>query len=112
MLSRCFRQASKTERRDREAKLKLYSRRGAHEYWIIEARMRSLEVHRRDQAQLKLVNTLFETDFPDYTPARRLLTNSRHLVRGNPSGYVSAIDLPPKEPSVEFRKCGLPRPSQ
>jgi Uma2 family endonuclease len=50
------------ERRDREAKLKLYSRRGAHEYWIIDWRMRSVEVYRRDQAQLMLVSTLYETD--------------------------------------------------
>jgi len=50
------------ERRDRKAKLKLYSVRGVSEYWIIDWRTRQLEVYRRDQAQLQLVATLFEAD--------------------------------------------------
>ena len=50
------------ERRDREAKLKLYSRRGVHEYWIIDWRARQVEIHRREQAQLKLIATLYEAD--------------------------------------------------
>jgi Uma2 family endonuclease len=53
------------ERRDRKAKLKLYSMRGVSEYWIIDWRTRQLEVYRRDQAQLKLVATLFEADTLD-----------------------------------------------
>ena len=51
-----------TERRDREAKLKLYSRRGVQEYWIADWRTRQVEVYRRDQQALQLVATLFETD--------------------------------------------------
>jgi len=33
--------------RDREAKLKLYSRRGVDEYWILDGPARSVEVYRR-----------------------------------------------------------------
>lgn len=53
---------SANERRDREAKLKLYSRRGVSEYWIINWQMRQIEIYRRESAQLKSVATLFETD--------------------------------------------------
>jgi len=50
------------ERRDREVKLKLYSRRGVSEYWILDWRTTQVEVFRREDAQLKLVATLYETD--------------------------------------------------
>ena len=50
------------ERRDREAKLRLYSRRGSLEYWIVDWRTRSVEVYRRDQTELRLVGTLYESD--------------------------------------------------
>jgi Uma2 family endonuclease len=50
------------ERRDREAKLKLYSRRGVSEYWIASWQTRTVDVYRRDEAELKLVGTLGETD--------------------------------------------------
>lgn len=53
---------SVNERRDREAKLQLYSRRGVSEYWIVDWRLRSIDVYRRDQAQLHYVATLFESD--------------------------------------------------
>lgn len=53
---------SKQEHRDREAKLKLYSRRGVHEYWIVDWRSRQLEVYRREQIELRLVGTFFEND--------------------------------------------------
>ena len=43
---------SENERRDREVKLKLYSRRGADEYWIINWRERRLEVYRHDEGIL------------------------------------------------------------
>lgn len=50
------------ERRDRDAKLKLYSRRGVREYWIIDWRTRQIEMYRREEAGLTLVATLFEVD--------------------------------------------------
>lgn len=50
------------ERRDREAKLKLYSQHGVQEYWIVDWRRRQIEVFRREQAALRLVETLFEQD--------------------------------------------------
>src|SRR5207249_12237815 len=50
------------EKRDREAKLKLYSRRGVDEYWIVDWLMRSVEVCRRQNAALHLVDTLRDTD--------------------------------------------------
>jgi Uma2 family endonuclease len=49
-------------RRDREAKLKLYSRRGVLEYWIVNWQERYMEVYRRENAALKLQNTLYESD--------------------------------------------------
>ena len=50
------------EHRDREAKLKLYSRRGVREYWIFSWQRREIEVYRRAQLQLQLVATLTESD--------------------------------------------------
>ncbi len=50
------------EKRDREAKLKLYSRRGANEYWIVDWRRRRLEIFRREDARLVLSATLSEFD--------------------------------------------------
>jgi Uma2 family endonuclease len=50
------------QRRDREAKLKLYSTRGVREYWIVDWRMRQVEVYRREQAALRLVATLQAED--------------------------------------------------
>ncbi|MBF2022630.1 MAG: Uma2 family endonuclease [Hydrococcus sp. C42_A2020_068] len=55
-------QSQQDQRRDREAKLKLYSSRGVQEYWIADWRSRKLEVYRRESAQLKLVATLFSND--------------------------------------------------
>jgi Uma2 family endonuclease len=50
------------EQRDRQAKLKLYSRRGVQEYWIVNWMQRLVEVHRREQGALRLVATLYEQD--------------------------------------------------
>jgi len=50
------------ERRDREFKLWLYSRRGVLEYWIISWIEQRLELYRRDEAMLKLHSTLYKTD--------------------------------------------------
>ncbi len=48
--------------RDRETKLKLYSRRGVLEYWIVNWQERYIEVYRREDAMLKHTQTLYETD--------------------------------------------------
>lgn len=53
---------NENERRDRELKLKLYSERGVQEYWIIDWQRQQVEVYRREQALLQLVNTLFPAD--------------------------------------------------
>ena len=50
------------EKRDRDAKLKLYSRRGVHEYWIIDWRLRQVELFRREDARLVSAATLIESD--------------------------------------------------
>lgn len=50
------------ERRDREAKLKLYSSQGVQEYWIANWRLQTVEVYRRENALLRLVTTLLGTD--------------------------------------------------
>jgi Uma2 family endonuclease len=53
---------AKNVRRDREAKLDLYSRWGVREYWIVDWPTCSIEVYRRQEAQLKLVETLYADD--------------------------------------------------
>lgn len=50
------------ERRDREAKLKLYSVRGVLEYWIVNFKEQTVEVYRRENAVLTLVATLYRQD--------------------------------------------------
>jgi Uma2 family endonuclease len=51
------------ERRDREVKLKLYARRGAREYWIVDYQRQAVEVYRRTPtATLELVATLGAAD--------------------------------------------------
>ena len=50
------------EHRDREIKLKLYSRHGVSEYWIVSWRERRIEVYRRMETVLTLVSTLYEND--------------------------------------------------
>jgi Uma2 family endonuclease len=50
------------QRRDREAKLLLYSRCGVIEYWIVNWMQRSIDVYRLDQAQLHYIATLYEGD--------------------------------------------------
>lgn len=59
------------ERRDKVAKLKLYSTRGVHEYWIVDWQKQQIEVYRREQANLKLVTTFYKND----TLTSPLLTN-------------------------------------
>jgi Uma2 family endonuclease len=48
--------------RDRQTKLKLYSRRGVEEYWIVDWQQRSMEIYRRENEQLALIVTLRHSD--------------------------------------------------
>lgn len=50
------------QQRDRQAKLKLYSRRGVQEYWIVDWQQQSVEVYRRSGFRLKLIATLLRND--------------------------------------------------
>lgn len=50
------------QRRDREIKLGLYSRRGVREYWMVDWDRRQVIVYRREQAELRLAATLEEAD--------------------------------------------------
>lgn len=50
------------EQRDRDVKLKLYSRRGVQEYWILDWQRRQVEVYRREASVLRLVATLHAPD--------------------------------------------------
>lgn len=50
------------ERRDREAKLNLYSRRGVEEYWIVDWRRKQVDLYHRSENALHLLRTLHETD--------------------------------------------------
>ena len=50
------------EDRDRLAKLKLYSRRGVQEYWIVDWRARQVDIHRRIRRRLQHIETLLPQD--------------------------------------------------
>jgi Uma2 family endonuclease len=50
------------ERRDRETKLKLYTSRGVQDYWILDWRLKQVEVYRRQAGMLQLVGTLLPGD--------------------------------------------------
>lgn len=50
------------ERRDREAKLRLYSRQGVREYWIVDWHQRRVQVYRRAGVALDLTATLLSQD--------------------------------------------------
>jgi Uma2 family endonuclease len=50
------------ERRDKEAKLKLYSVQGVQEYWIVNRWTQQVEVYRREKLRLILVATLLGDD--------------------------------------------------
>lgn len=50
------------EGRNREAKLKLYSRRGVDEYWIVDCQEHAIEIYRRNGRKLALTVTLREDE--------------------------------------------------
>jgi Uma2 family endonuclease len=58
---------SQNSDRDRKLKLKLYSKFGVEEYWIVDPRKRAVEVYRREAETLKLFTT-FVSDENITTP--------------------------------------------
>jgi Uma2 family endonuclease len=48
--------------RDQEVKLKLYSRYGVQEYWIVDWQVQTIAVYRHEQGILQLVGTLSAND--------------------------------------------------
>jgi Uma2 family endonuclease len=50
------------EQRDRETKLKLYSRQGVLEYWVVDWLSRTVQIYRHSQGVLELVATLSGED--------------------------------------------------
>jgi Uma2 family endonuclease len=50
------------ERRDREAKLKLYAHQGVDEYWIVDWRTKAVEIYRRADDNLRPVAVLTGDD--------------------------------------------------
>lgn len=50
------------ERRDKQAKLKLYSIQGVQEYWIVDQNQQQIQVYHRQNNQLILTETLLKTD--------------------------------------------------
>jgi Uma2 family endonuclease len=53
---------AENERRDREAKLKLYSAYGVLEYWIVDWRLETVTVYRHQDGQLQLAASLTRED--------------------------------------------------
>jgi Uma2 family endonuclease len=56
---------TENERRDREVKVKLYSRHGVKEYWVVNWQEQNLEVYRRENTLLTLEKTLEGNDVLD-----------------------------------------------
>ncbi|MEL7143983.1 MAG: Uma2 family endonuclease [Cyanobacteria bacterium J06643_4] len=52
----------KNEDRDKKFKLKLYSLHGVQEYWIVNWRLKEIEIYRRDSGLLKRAATLLASD--------------------------------------------------
>ncbi len=50
------------QQRDRQAKLKLYGRRGVQEYWIVNGQQHEVEIYRHDGTSLKFWGTLNSED--------------------------------------------------
>jgi Uma2 family endonuclease len=50
------------ERRDRDAKLKLYSLRGVRGYWIVDWQAQQVEIYRRSRTKLNHIATLLHED--------------------------------------------------
>lgn len=58
LIVECLSYGGNNEQRDRQLKLKLYSARGVLEYWIVDWKRQQVEVYRRQDNRLVLVETL------------------------------------------------------
>jgi len=74
------------EQRDRDVKLKLYSRRGVREYWIADWRTRQVEVYRREETELRMVGTFIEDDVLDSPFLEGFACKIEELFKGIPLG--------------------------
>lgn len=52
----------RNEERDRTAKRKLYETQGVREYWILDWRLKQVELYRRERGELRRVATLLPED--------------------------------------------------
>jgi Uma2 family endonuclease len=55
-------ESKKDIERDKDTKLKLYSTRGVQEYWIADWRLQEIEIYRRNEGKLILIETLLIND--------------------------------------------------
>jgi Uma2 family endonuclease len=55
-------EGEQNEQWDKISKLKLYSQHGVQEYWIVNWQLKTLEIYRRNDAQLQIVATLLIGD--------------------------------------------------
>jgi Uma2 family endonuclease len=78
--------------RDQQAKLRLYSRRGVLEYWIVDWIFRRVEIYRRKLGRLRHVATLLPEEtihsplLPDFSCQVKLLFFSRTAQPEQPAG--------------------------
>ena len=52
----------RNHQRDKEFKLKLYSRHGVQEYWIVNWQLKTVDLYRHQDGVLHFINTLLEQD--------------------------------------------------
>jgi Uma2 family endonuclease len=65
----------RNHQRDKEFKLKLYSRHGVQEYWIVNWQLKTIDLYRHNNGTLQFISTLLPTDdltsplLPDFSTA-------------------------------------------
>jgi Uma2 family endonuclease len=87
------------QQRDRQAKLKLYSRRGVQEYWIVDWQQQQVEAYRRVQTELVLTATLYRADalqsplLPGFfCPVAALFIQTAYQIRASTRGGVEVVN--------------------
>jgi len=74
------------ERRDRETKLEVYSRRGVREYWLVDWEQKQVEIYRRQGTELQLAATLLGADSIESPMLPGFALQLRRLFAGIPPG--------------------------